>query len=237
MTAVGNATSPPVPEPLIITHPLRAPVTHAGLFGIPEWLFVGLGIGIGVSVLAAGVFAVADRRYPSRAASRHGHGGDTRRRAELRDYLDAIGESYAEDHPVEGQAVAFYLPEHDVAITFDARAFYRIERADTHAVLVEHEMPGAQLGQRLPFETPDIGFGADRDGAGDEYGPTGYGVAGRDPAAAAFAELGVSAGATVEEVKSAYRRRVKETHPDQGGDEDEFKRVREAYTTAKKHAG
>jgi len=211
-------------------------VTHAGLFGIPEWLFVGLGVGIGVSVLAAGVFAVADRRYPSRAASRRGHGGDIRRRAELRDYLDAIGESYAEEHPVEGQSVAFYLPERDVAITFDARAFYRIERADSHAVLVEHEMPGAQLGQRLPFETPDVGFGADTDDDASDVGATSYGT-GRDPAAAAFAELGVSAEATVDEVKSAYRRRVKETHPDQGGDEDEFKRVREAYTTAKKHAG
>jgi len=206
-------------------------VTHAGLFGMPEWLFVGLGIGIGVSVLAAGLFAVADRRYPSPVQSGTGRGGDTRRRAELRDYLDAIGESYAEDHPVEGQPVAFYLPERDVAITFDARAFYRIERAGTRAVLVEHEMPGAQLGQRLPFEVPEVDFGTDGDADSNFSG------AARDPAAAAFAELGVSAGATLEEVKSAYRRRVKETHPDQGGDEDEFKRVREAYTTAKKHAG
>ena len=212
-------------------------MAHDGLFGVPEWLFVGLVLGLGVSVLVAGLFVAASRRYPDATAYRQGQSGDTRRRTELRSYLDAIGESYAEDHPVEGQPVAFYLPERDVAITFDARAYYRIERGGTHAVLVEHEMPGAQLGQRLPFETPDIGFGADRDGAGDEYGPTGYGAAGRDPAAAAFAELGVSAGATVEEVKSAYRRRVKETHPDQGGDEDEFKRVREAYTTAKKHAG
>jgi curved DNA-binding protein CbpA len=53
---------------------------------------------------------------------------------------------------------------------------------------------------------------------------------------AAFAELGVPATASVEEVKRAYRRRVKDVHPDQGGDEDEFKRVREAYTLAKQHA-
>ena len=203
-------------------------MAHDGLFGVPEWLFVGLVLGLGVSVLVAGLFVAASRRYPDATAYRQGQSGDTRRRTELRSYLDAIGESYAEDHPVEGQPVAFYLPERDVAITFDARAYYRIERGGTHAVLVEHEMPGVQLGDRLPFDVSDVDFGP----MGSEHN-RGH----RDPAAAAFAELGVSAGATLEEVKSAYRRRVKETHPDQGGNEDEFKRVREAYTTAKKHAG
>ena len=58
-----------------------------------------------------------------------------------------------------------------------------------------------------------------------------------DPATAAFEELGVEVGASLDEVKAAYRRKVKEVHPDQGGDEDEFKRVREAYTRAKQHAG
>jgi len=38
-------------------------------------------------------------------------------------------------------------------------------------------------------------------------------------------------------VKSAYRDRVKQVHPDHGGDEADFKRVREAYTLAKQHAG
>jgi hypothetical protein len=112
-----------------------------------------------------------------------------------------------------------------VAITFDARAYYRIEHSGTYAVLVEHEMPGLHLGRRLPFETPEVGSGPRTDRRR------------HDPTAAAFAELGIEAGADSEEVRAAYRRRVKEVHPDQGGDEDEFKRVREAYTTAKKHAG
>jgi DnaJ-class molecular chaperone len=34
---------------------------------------------------------------------------------------------------------------------------------------------------------------------------------------------------SVAEVKSAWRKRVKETHPDQGGDEEEFKKVMHAY--------
>ena len=76
------------------------------------------------------------------------------------------------------------------------------------------------------FEVPEVDFGpAETD---DDR---------RDPATAAFAELGVPATATLDEVKSAYRQKVKEVHPDQGGDEDDFKRVREAYTTAKQHAG
>ena len=197
-----------------------------GLLALPQWLLVGLALGVASSVLATCLFVVADRLYPARQAHRRRHDGEHRRRAELRDYLDAIDESYAENHFVEGQHIAFYLPKRDVAITFDAGAFYRIERSGTHAVLVEHEMPGAQLGHRLPFEVPEVEFGPDPESTPEP-----------DPTAAAFAELGVPTDAGLDEVKAAYRRRVKETHPDQGGDEDEFKRVREAYTTAKKHAG
>ncbi|WP_246022863.1 J domain-containing protein [Halosimplex halophilum] len=201
-------------------------MVHDAVFGLPHWLVVGLGLGVASSVLAAVLFVAADRLYPSPRAHRRRDDGEHRRRAELRDYLDAIGESYAEDHFVEGQHIAFYLPERDVAITFDAHAYYRIDRSPTHPVLVEHEMPGVHLGDRLPFEVPDVDFGpAETDG---EH---------RDPATAAFEELGVSASASLDEVKAAYRRKVKEVHPDQGGDEDEFKRVREAYTTAKRHAG
>lgn len=40
-----------------------------------------------------------------------------------------------------------------------------------------------------------------------------------------YAELGISKDATPEVVKAAYRRRAKETHPDAGGDDAEFRRV------------
>ena len=92
-------------------------------------------------------------------------------------------------------------------------------------MLVEHELPGAALGRRLPFETPDVSIGPE-----PEPDPA------VDPARQAFAELGLRETATVDEVKSAYRARVKQVHPDHGGDEEEFKRVREAYTLAKQHA-
>ena len=189
---------------------------------LPEWLIVGTLLGVAGSLVVTGLFLVADRLYPTRTPTSEGRrDGEGRRRDELRAYLQAIDEPYAEDHFVEGQHVAFYLPKRDVAITFDARAFYRIERSPTTPVLVEHEMPGVQLGARLPFETPDVGIEAERDRV--------------HPATAAFRELGLPAGATLSEVKTAYRRRVKEVHPDRGGDEDAFKRVREAYTTAKQH--
>jgi DnaJ-domain-containing protein 1 len=46
----------------------------------------------------------------------------------------------------------------------------------------------------------------------------------------AYSVLGVDPGADEEAVREAYRSRVKEVHPDtEGGDQDEFKRVREAY--------
>jgi len=193
------------------------------LLALPQWLLVGVGLGVVASLVAAVLFVVADRMYPSRGSRYRRRDGESRRRTEIREYLEAIDEQYAENHFVEGQHVAFYLPTRDVAITFDARAYYRIDRSPTEAVLVEHEMPGLQLGDRLPFEVPDVAFG---DPAADHA----------DPTAAAFAELGVPAGADLGQVKAAYRRRVKETHPDQGGDEDEFKRVREAYTTVKQNA-
>jgi len=41
--------------------------------------------------------------------------------------------------------------------------------------------------------------------------------------------LRVSSDADEDEIKEAYRERVKETHPDLGGSEDAFKRVEEAY--------
>lgn len=44
-----------------------------------------------------------------------------------------------------------------------------------------------------------------------------------------FEVLGVDADADEETVVRAYRRRVKETHPDQGGSVAEFQRVQEAY--------
>lgn len=41
--------------------------------------------------------------------------------------------------------------------------------------------------------------------------------------------LGITPGATEEEVKKAYRKMAMKHHPDRGGDEAEFKRIKEAY--------
>jgi hypothetical protein len=190
---------------------------------LPGWLVAGLVAG-GLASVAVGVaFWVAERRFPSSTPA--GAATAPRKRQELRAYLRAIDESFAEDHPVAGRTVAFYLPERDVAITFDPRTYFRIRPTETHPVLVEHEMRGGHLGARLPFETPAVG-GPDP-GAADPIG---------EPVRAAYRELGLSATASAEEVTAAYRRQVKAVHPDHGGDEDAFRRVREAYTTAKAHA-
>ena len=197
-------------------------MTGVGVAALPPSLLVGVLLGVLGSLGAVGLFVFAQRRWPSTGPT-EGYSGESRRRTEFRDYLRAIDEPFAEDHPVAGQPVAFYLPARDVAITFDARAYYRILRSETEPVLVEHEMPGSVLGARLPFETPEV-----------DFGPT---VAAEpDPIGAAFAELGVPVDSPVDEVKRAYRRRVKDAHPDQGGDEDAFRRLREAYATAKQHA-
>ena len=41
--------------------------------------------------------------------------------------------------------------------------------------------------------------------------------------------LGLKKSASQEEIKLAFREKAMKTHPDKGGDEEEFKKVREAY--------
>jgi molecular chaperone DnaJ len=43
--------------------------------------------------------------------------------------------------------------------------------------------------------------------------------------------LGVSENATQDEIKKAFRTKSKELHPDRGGNEEEFKKINEAYST------
>ncbi len=188
---------------------------------LPPWLLVGLALGTGASLVAAVAFVAGERLFPGRPADPADRvDGTGRRRAEIRAFLREIGEPYAEDHDVEGRRVAFWLLHRDVAVTFDARAYVRLESAGVAAVLCEHEMPGWSLGRRLPFETPAV----DPPSAAD------------DPVTEAFAALGLEPDADAATVRRAYRDRAKETHPDAGGDEDAFRRVREAYATARSHA-
>ncbi|WP_129114923.1 J domain-containing protein [Halegenticoccus tardaugens] len=189
---------------------------------VPPWLLVGLGLGAAVTALFAGIFVVGDRLYPTAPIDESRRiDGTARRRAEIRDYLSSIGEPFVEDHSIHGRTIAFYLPARDVAITFDAHAYFHIERSGTYAVLCEHEMPGAAIGRRLPFETPerDADF-----------------VDAPDAVRAAFGRLGLPATASVGDVRSAYRSQVKDAHPDHGGDREEFRRLREAYAVASDYA-
>ena len=47
----------------------------------------------------------------------------------------------------------------------------------------------------------------------------------------AYRHLGLDRDADERAVRRAYRERVKEVHPDRGGDEEEFRKVTEAYET------
>lgn len=187
---------------------------------LPGWVRDGLLLGLAASLVVAGLFYLLVRYFPGEQSADHGVDTETRRREEIAGYLDRIGEEYVADSNVAGQQVAFYLPVRDVAITFDARTYYRLAHTDTDSVLVEHELPGVALGYRLPFETPTV--------EADDGQPR--------PREAAHAVLGLPAEATVEEINGAYREKIKQAHPDHGGDRAEFERVRDAYTTAKKHA-
>lgn len=185
---------------------------------LPGWLVAGIGLGGLLSGLVIVAFVVGLHRFPDRRP-RDGTGdnGERRRRTEIRAYLRSIGEPFEEDRPVADRHVAFYLPERGVAITFDPKQYFRLERAGVRAVLIEHELPGVSLGSRLPFETPPL----------DAVEP---------PVVRAFARLGLSSAADTASIRAAYRERVKAAHPDHGGDRASFRRLREAYTVARDHA-
>lgn len=193
---------------------------------LPAWLLLGLGIGAAVSVLVGAVFYFGDRLFPATDRSGHrGHiDGTLRRHAEIRRYLNAIDEGFVENADLDGCSAAFYLPRRDVAITFDPRVFFGLESADTYVILCEDEMPISHLGRRFPFEVDEPDRGRRRPPPVDASIDS------------AFQRLGLEAGASPDEVRSAYRSEVKEAHPDRGGTEAEFKQLREAYTTAKEYA-
>ncbi|TKX55291.1 J domain-containing protein [Halorubrum sp. SP3] len=234
----------------------------ADLIGLlPPWVLWGIALGTAATGVVALAFYLGDRFAPPRAAEtgRRGAAGDERRRREIRSYLNAAGERFDEDHAFDDVAVPFYLPDRGVAITFDAHDYFRLEGEGVYTVLCEHEMPGRGLGRRLPFDVDEPDWaspndsGADRSDSGpfnggrfgsDRFGgdrsvgrstPRGPG-GGADPVGVAFDELGLDRDADLDAVKGAYRERAKETHPDQGGDEESFRRVREAYATARNHA-
>lgn len=178
-------------------------------------------MGLLATIAVVAVFVLGERILPAAQQERAGRvDGESRRHAQIRRYLQRIDEPFAERATVDGVEVAFYLPARDVALTFDVKTFFRLEATATHVVLCEHELTTAGLGRRLPFEVP-------------EPEPAESELA--DSVAAAFDVLDLSRSADVDEVKQAYRKRAKEVHPDQGGDEAEFKRVREAYATARNH--
>jgi hypothetical protein len=191
---------------------------------LPPWLLAGVGLGLVVVLVIVGIFVAGDRLFPTPPTDRRRRvDGTDRRRAEIRTYLETIDERFVEDASVHGQTVAFHLPERAVAITFDPQAYFAIDGTGTHAVLCEHEMPGSALGRRLPFDVSATGTDPRSPTDGDSIG-------------AAFSRLGLTPTADADEVRTAYRRRVKNVHPDQGGDSESFRRLREAYTTAKEHA-
>lgn len=199
------------------------------LADLPGWLSRGVALGVGVTIVAAGLFWAGNRhlRAPGRGPARTR--GDATRLAEIRAYLGQLDQPVLERHPLAGGEVAFYLPESDVAIIFDPRTFYRVERTSTHAILLEHEVPIRTLGRRLPFETPEPASSAEDRRAGHRP-PRGQDEK-TNEYTRALSVLSASEDASERAIRRAYRARVKEVHPDHGGTIQEFRRVQEAYTT------
>ena len=185
---------------------------------IPPAVLAGLILGGVFSLVATGLFLLGERAFPTRSNPTQGtYSSEARRRTEIREYLNTIGERYVESSTIAGTSVDFYLPERDVVVTFDAKDYFRLRNAtDMSVILVEHEMPGTHLGSRLPFETPELPRKPrDRE----------------ERTRLAYEVLGLPTTADREEIRRAYRERIKEVHPDHGGDEASFRRIQDAYAT------
>lgn len=158
-------------------------------------------------------FLVGTRWSTASSPRRDKYDPDGLRRAEVRAYLDAIGERAAEAATVDGVEVDFWLPDRAIAITFDAAAYFHLTEAGIETVLLEHEVPGDQLGSRLPFETPPIRTRTRR----------------QDDSAWAHEVLDVDATADDRAIEEAYRDQIKAVHPDVGGSQEALIEVLEAY--------
>lgn len=208
---------------------------------LPSWLASGLLLGLGASVVVAAVFALGERYIPDPEPRGRHVGGAARQREAISAFLDDIGEPFYEDYEVGYTRVAFYLPDRDVVITFDPRVYLRLDDTDTHVVLCEHEIRIAALARRLPFAVgASSGRTTGRRSGGRRSSRERRGTEARAPRGKAvddaFGVLGLDRGADAEAVTSAYREQVKEVHPDQGGSQEEFQRLQDAYTLAKEHA-
>lgn len=146
--------------------------------GVPEWLFIGLAYVAGATVLAIAAFALTDleapswllREVPSPGSAAARSAGSWRQRATVRQYLDTIGESFIEDDVVEGVHCAFYLPDRDVAVTFDPGTYQALRTSATFVVFLEGGFSGFDLGERLPFDTPSAEWARQQARAGTGTG-------------------------------------------------------------------
>ena len=120
---------------------------------LPSWLVSGLLLGVAASVVIAVVFAIGERYVPDpEPDDRRRVGAAERQRAEIRTAFQRADEPFLEDCELGTTRVAFYLPDRDVAITFDPRAYLWLADGETHVVLCEYEMPGSMIGRFLPFD-------------------------------------------------------------------------------------
>jgi hypothetical protein len=214
---------------------------------LPQWLLSGLLLGVAASVVVAAVFALGERYIPNPEPSGRHVGGARRQRAAIRAFFEDIDEPFYEDYEVGSTRVAFYLPRRDVALTFDPRAFLRLDGTGTFVILCEHELRIAALARRLPFDVGRPTGGrtsgnrtTGRRSRGRRWSWERGGTEARAPRGKAvddaFDTLGLTRDADEAAVKSAYREQVKEVHPDQGGSQEAFQRLQDAYATAKEHA-
>ena len=180
---------------------------------VPAWLSTGLLMGAILTLIIGVVFILGIWRYPDRVhPTTSGVSVTDRRRHTLVQYLRDAGETVHTEVTVGDVPVAVYLPARDVAFVFAPGAYFALRETSTQVILCELEARPAAIAQQLPFIDAPRRV---------------------DPELSeALAILGVPHDADEATVRAAYRSRVKDCHPDRGGDPAEFAQVRRAYERA-----
>lgn len=221
---------------MLAANPIRTTVSVVvlGVVAIVAAIVVLLPVAVFQSLAAAfeGGVGPGGERGRDPGAYRRKTQADLREQARDRvaTFLDEHDVAYETDRDFGTSAgtvtAPFYIPDEDAAVILDDwyEEYLLSKHADVATVIVElHVTPEHQL---LPLRRL-LGIEADADT--DAEPSVSVGAAETDAATVLDLE---SRDVTVSELKSAYRERIKETHPDQNDAadaEEQFQRVQQAY--------
>jgi hypothetical protein len=137
------------------------------------------------------------------------------------------GLPYAGQKAPEDPGVALYFTRKGMQICISCDQYHKLD-ANLRAIgkTVEAIRGIERWGTEEMMDAAFKGFTALPEGQGDDYAAKYW-----------YEILEVSESATAEEIRDAWKAKMKKAHPDVGGDAKEFKRIQDAYEAGMVHHG